>query len=365
MESQIVELLEFLHQPRPEIRALAVQQLTTFTPKTSEYQPLLISKRETLIPDLKSLCHDDTVVAHEALKCLINLSHDPRILQELDDKYFLNFLCLLILIPKSVLADAACMLLSNMTKHEPICVKLLEGEAKPLPGLCESNRLMDHLVEAFHRGHKKAYNPKAEFNFLASVFSNVSGIRAGRVYFIEDAPYDKLAPLTKVQIFTEDSNVIRRGGVDSTIKNCCFETRQHERILDADKLNTLPFILLPLCGSEEYDMEEFEQFPEEIQLLDDDKKRESDDVLRMILCEALVLLTHTRFGREYLRQKQVYRVIQKFHAVEKNEDIKEKCVTIVDMLIRDEAGPEIKEIEEDKKKEEEESDDDMVIEEIV
>ena len=55
------------------------------------------------------------------------------------------------------------------------------------------------------------------------------------------------------------------------LRNCCFETRQHERILDADKLNTLPFILLPLCGSEEYDMEEFEQFPEEIQLLDDDK----------------------------------------------------------------------------------------------
>ena len=85
----------------------------------------------------------------------------------------------------------------------------------------------------------------------------------------------------------------------------------------------------------------------------------------MILCEALVLLTHTRFGREYLRQKQVYRVIQKLHAVETNEDIKEKCVAIVDMLIRDEAGPEIKEIEEDKKKVEEESDDDMVIEEIV
>ncbi|KAI8144617.1 hypothetical protein BJV82DRAFT_667817 [Fennellomyces sp. T-0311] len=363
MEQQVLELLEFLHQPRAEIRALAVQQLTSLTPKSSQYQPLLISKRETLIPDLKSLCHEDTVVAHEAIKCLINLSHDPRIQAELDDKFFINFLCLTILIPKSVLADAACMLLSNMTKHEPTCVKLLEGEAKPLPGLCDSTRLMDHLVEAFHRGHKKAYNPKAEFNFLASVFSNVSGIRLGRVYFLEDAPYDKHAPLTKLQIFTEDPNIIRRGGVDATIKNCCFETRQHERILEDDKLNTLPFILLPLCGSEEYDMEEFEQFPEEIQLLDDDKKRETDSMLRTILLDALILLTHTRFGREYLRQKQVYRVIQRLHAVETDEKVKEKCVAIVDMLIRDEAGPEISEV---KAKEEEESEDeDMVIEEIV
>jgi hypothetical protein len=43
--------------------------------------------------------------------------------------------------------------------------------------------------------------------------------------------------------------------------------------LDAEKLNTLPFILLPLCGSEEYDIEEFEQFPDEIQMLGDDKVR--------------------------------------------------------------------------------------------
>ncbi|KAJ8655716.1 hypothetical protein O0I10_008601 [Lichtheimia ornata] len=361
MEQQIVELLEFLHHPRTEIRALAVQQLTALTPKTAPTFAFLVSKRDTLVNDLKSLCHEDTVVAHEAIKSLINLSADPRIQELLDDKFFIHHLCLLILIPDSVLADAACMLLSNMTKYEPTCVRVLEGEAKPLPGLSESTRLLDHLVEAFHRGHKRAYNPKAEFNFLASVFANVSGIRAGRVYFLENAAHDKLAPLTKLQIFTEDPNVIRRGGVDATIKNCCFETRQHERILDAEQLNTLPFILLPLCGNEEYDMEEFEQFPEEIQLLDDDKKRESDSVLRLLLCESLLLLTHTRFGREYLRQKQVYRVIQRLHAQEKDDKIKEKCEAIVDMLIREEKGAEVSEI----KEQEEEDDEDMVIEEIV
>ncbi|ORY99192.1 hypothetical protein BCR43DRAFT_221932 [Syncephalastrum racemosum] len=271
MEQQVIELLEFLHQPRLEIRALAVQQLTSLTPKSSEFYPLLVSKRSTLIPDLKSLCHEDTVIAHEAIRCLINLSGDARVLQELDDPFFIKFICLLITVPSSILADAACMLLSNMTKHEPICVKLLEGNTNPMPGLCDSKRLMDHLVEAFHRGHKKAYNPKAEFHFLASVFSNCSGIRLGRVFLLEPSPYDELAPLTKIQIFSEDPHVIRRGGVDAAIKNCCFETRKHEEILDADTLNTLPFIMLPLCGNEEYDMEEFEQFPEEIQLLDNDK----------------------------------------------------------------------------------------------
>ena len=78
--------------------------------------------------------------------------------------------------------------------------------------------------------------------------------------------------------------------------------------------------------------------------------------------ESLILLTHTRFGRDYLRQKQVYRVIQRLHAVETDEKVKEKCEGIVDMLIRDETGPEISQV---KPKEEESEDEDMVIEEIV
>jgi hypothetical protein len=39
------------------------------------------------------------------------------------------------------------------------------------------------------------------------------------------------------------------------LRNCCFETRKHDEILDAEGINMLPFILLPLCGNEEYDMD--------------------------------------------------------------------------------------------------------------
>ncbi|KAG0173338.1 hypothetical protein DFQ28_008778 [Apophysomyces sp. BC1034] len=351
----------FLQQPALEIRAIALHHLVPYTPKNSEYNHLLINNRQKLCKDLKALCREDPITAHDAIRALINLSGDPRVQQELDDDSFVKYICRLITTSKSVLADLACMLLSNMTKHEPICVKLLEIKADKNTELCDSDRVMDQLVEAFHRGHKKAYNADAEYHFLASVFSNVSGIRHGRVYFLEPSSYDQLAPLTKLQIFTEDESVIRRGGVSSTIKNCCFETRQHEEILVAEKLNTLPFILLPLCGNEEYDMDEFEKFPEEIQLLDDDKKRETDTVLRGILCEALILLTTTRFGRDYLREKQVYRVIQRLHVQEKDESIGEKCISIVDMLIRDETEPEISKV---KEQEQEDEDEDMIIQEI-
>lgn len=84
--------------------------------------------------------------------------------------------------------------------------------------------------------------------------------------------------------------------------------------------------------------------------------------MKGLLLDALVLLTTTRFGREYLRKKQVYRVVQRFDIPETDDDIKGKCEMVVDMLIRDEDGAEVTELHDEKK--EDSDDEDMVIEEI-
>ncbi|KAI8636844.1 hypothetical protein BD408DRAFT_425480 [Parasitella parasitica] len=363
MDAQIKELIPFLHQPSLQVRSIALHHLLPYTPEGNEYRHLLIKQKQAVCKDLKALCKEDAVTAHNAFSALVNLSSDPLVQQELDDQDFLTFIGNVITNPKSILADFGCMLLSNMTRLESTCVRVIQSQADPVEGLSESTRLLDQLVEAFHKGFKREYNPKAEFHYLASVFSNVSSIRSGRVFLIERAEIDNLSPLTKIQIFTEDPHVIRRGGADSAIKNCCFETREHERLLDPNDINVLPFILLPLCGNEEYDMEEFEQFPEEIQLLDNDKKRELDHTLRELLLDSIILLTSTRFGRNYLRDKQVYRVIQRYDLQENEPDLKERCVSIVDMLVRDEDNAEISEVKPEEEKED--VDEDMVIQEIV
>jgi hypothetical protein len=36
-------------------------------------------------------------------------------------------------------------------------------------------------------------------------------------------------------------------------RNCCFETGHHLDMLSEEKINTLPYILLPLCGPEEFE----------------------------------------------------------------------------------------------------------------
>jgi beta-galactosidase beta subunit len=86
-----------------------------------------------------------------------------------------------------------------------------------------------------------------------------------------------------------------------------------------------------------------------------------------MLTEAILLLTTTRNGRDYLREKQVYRVVQRLHAQEKDDKVFDKCQDIVDMLMRDEGEEKIVEIGNDTAPEieEEEEDEDLVIEEIV
>ena len=52
-------------------------------------------------------------------------------------------------------------------------------------------------------------------------------------------------------------------------------------------MNLLPKLLLPLAGPEEFDEEENEKLPIELQYLGEEKTRESDADLRKMIIEAL------------------------------------------------------------------------------
>jgi hypothetical protein len=61
--------------------------------------------------------------------------------------------------------------------------------------------------------------------------------------------------------------------------------------------------------------------PPEIQLLPPDKAREPDDAIRLIHIESLLLLCTTFGGRQHLRAKNAYRVVQVLHKVEQNDEV--------------------------------------------
>lgn len=140
------------------------------------------------------------------------------------------------------------MLLSNMSKLESVSRQLLdlrlsfavpaEGDSVA-DGTTEELEALDVLLEVFLKGEGKKYNPNANYDFLASVFANVSTVSSlapevtssadpscstsqkipiGRAFLLATPSPDMEPPLAKLISFTEHPSTIRRGGVASSIK---------------------------------------------------------------------------------------------------------------------------------------------------
>ncbi|KAF8315432.1 DUF383-domain-containing protein [Clavulina sp. PMI_390] len=210
---------------------------------------------------------------------------------------------------------------------------------------------------------------KADLHFLASVFVNISGSQPGRDFFITPISSVPLAsappyeyPLAKLTAFTEHPSNIRRKGVAATIRNCAFSTAAHKAMLASDRemvrlvtapagnpeapgINALPAILLPLTGPEEFDLDDMELMPPELQLLPPTKRRDPDPSIRLSHIETLLLFCTTSRGRTILRQNGVYPVIKAAHLAEDEAEnvneseesgVGEAIVRLVNLLKRDE-----------------------------
>lgn len=89
-------------------------------------------------------------------------------------------------------------------------------------------------------------------------------------------------------------------------------------------IDLLPYILLPLCDGKELseiDLEDQESLPEECQFIDEEKKRERDPALRLMLVECLLLLATGVYGRQCLRSRGAYIVVREAHSRENDEKV--------------------------------------------
>lgn len=347
-------------------------------------------KETDIIRDLKLLCRDQLAVAHDAFRALVNLSDSPLLVPFLSEPAFLAFLVSYILNADSIVADLASMLLSNLTASSSPCAALLALKVPILktpsspsrlfptlsrsgtcsvpvpypPGEPQDTPALPLLIDAFVEGalidpsgDRASRKRKGDLHFLASVFANISTSPAGRTFFVTPRPTDPLNPssineypLAKIIAFTEHQDTIRRGGVASTLKNCAFSSQAHRAILSPDieavvippstlsapGIDALPYILLPLAGPEELDLEDQEKLPSALQFLPSTKKREADYVLRKTHVETLLLLCTTRWGRDYLRDHGVYEIVRGAHMEETVDVVSEHIERLVQLLKGDE-----------------------------
>jgi len=185
-----------------------------------------------------------------------------------------------------------------------------------------------------------------------------------RLYFTTPQERDNnIIPLTKLTVFTEHKSDIRRRGVASTIKNVAFEIESHPRFLDTESINIMPYLLLPIMGSEEFSDEDTEGMLEDLQLQPPDKARDPDIEIIKTHLETLLLLTTTREGRDYMRQIKVYPVVRECHLNVENEEVREACDRVVQIIARDEEGEgeDIKMPQIEAAKEEEEDEEDKIV----
>ena len=231
------------------------------------------------------------------------------------------------------------MLLANLAKWDEL-KDILKVERPSPKELASNNIAIDQLLDLFVKGADGTYNKEADFDYLAYLFADLAKHEEGRKYFLTKQEYDGVVPLTKLTVFTEHKSDIRRKGVASTIKNVAFEIDSHPDFLDEDEINILPYLLLPITGSEEYDEEDTMDMLPDLQLLPPDKRRDPDPTIIQTHVETLMLLTTTREGRDKLREIKVYPIIRETHLRVENDDVREACERLVQVLMRDEEGEE-------------------------
>lgn len=227
------------------------------------------------------------------------------------------------------------MLLANLTKSDS--VKRVITLKRPVPrSMSNSPVAMDQLMDCFVKGAENKINKAANFDYLAYCFADISKHKEGRKYFTERQAYDNVVPVSKLTVFTEHGSHVRRKGVASTIKNVAFEIASHPDLLSETEVNLLPYVLLPLAGSEEFSDEESAAMPPDLQLLPPDKARDADNDILVTHLETLLLLTATREGRDFLRDKKVYPILRETHLHVEDENVREACDRLVQVLLRDE-----------------------------
>ena len=251
------------------------------------------------------------------------------------------------------------MLLANLSKSSTITniLKLKREIPKPLS---TSPIAIDQLLDCFVKGAGGSYNKDADYDYLSYLFADLAKHEDGRKYFLTPRKEDEgVVPITKLIVFTEHKSTIRRRGVANTIKNVCFDVTSHKRLLYPEDevdggIGLLPYILLPLMGSEEYPEEDTEGMLDECQLLPPDKEREKQNDILITHLESLLLLTTEKESRRWLREVKVYPIMRELHLQVEDEGVREGCDRLVQVLMRGEEGededgahPRVQEIEED------------------
>ncbi|XP_067933658.1 protein HGH1 homolog [Watersipora subatra] len=326
------EFLEFLSSSaRYDLKFLAIKHCAGLS-KDVPGRQFIVSKQVYVDRIMELACDNVTNVVRESITCLINIAGDgigvERILASRESEQFLDMVLSSVVLKGCILADALAMLLSNISREA-------EGSRRLIKLLLQDDppATFDQLIQVMCLVE---YNANADLNFLAPFLANLSQVETARKHFLdkEKCVIQRLLP------FTSHASEIRRQAISTILKNCCFEYGYHDWLLGSS-VDILPCLLLPLAGPEEFDEDDTEKLPVELQYLEPNKSREPVAIVRANLVEALTQLCTTAEGRKNLRGRNTYIIIREYHKWEAETTIHPMIMNLIDILIGDEPSAEV------------------------
>ncbi|KAK3084635.1 hypothetical protein FSP39_016616 [Pinctada imbricata] len=325
------EFYPFLNtSAKKELKNLAIEYFLGIT--GTDQGKDFIGKSEPFLKGIISLTEDtDVKIVQDAYKTLINLTTKRDICNRIRsfDTFdeFITKQLHLILDPSFANADGASVFVSNLTRPEECAAKVA--------GIVQRNSQTIGVVKIVNALCNLQYNIKANLHYLASILANLTQVKSIRSEVLARDQYviQKLLPFVDYQ----DSS-IRRHGVVCCLRNCCFEPEHHEWLL-GDQVDLLPRLLLPLAGGEEFDEDDTEKLPDDLQYLPPDKQREKEPEIRKMLVETIFKLCSTKKCRLFIKDKNAYVIMREYHKWEPVSDNDTSILNLIDILIQDEPEP--------------------------
>nr|CAD7455113.1 unnamed protein product [Timema tahoe] len=176
--------------------------------------------------------------------------------------------------PQFELRAVAGMAFNNLTAGR-------DGAERVARHLLGDRDALRRLVEAF------TSDPGGVGAIFARVLANLAQVPDMRRYYMNH----ETRVLQNFLPFLSHGNAACRAGVAALVNNCVFDIDEHEWLLSPE-VDLLSYVLLPLAGPEEFDEEDTNKLPPDLQYLPTDKQREPDPDIRMCLIET-VNLTQT------------------------------------------------------------------------
>lgn len=325
--SEVADLIELMSiDQQPHIRGTATELVMRFSANPTEALSFFTKNLDILKPVIEVTKEKECVpVAKDAWHTLVNITalNSVTLTKRLIADGIFEAIIDVVTDAEGDNADEACMALGNITRNSDAATKFATLSDN------DGRDIITTICAIFGKG--PAFNKKANYHYLGSVLFNVSQTAEGRQQMLrrkgEGCVFQRLLPFT----IYKDSR-IRRGGAIGCIRNCCFSSGDHEWLM-SDEVDILPHLLLPIIGGEELDDDDMDGMPDELQYMDPNKTREEDADIRKMLLETLSQLSSTRAGRQMMREKKVYPVLREYHKWEPEDDVKEACETVVDVLI--------------------------------